>query len=348
MYKLKDWRIRIDNLTNKFPANLKYLLENETISVVIPAYRVEETIEMVIQKIPSWVNHIIVVDDASPDSTSEHVMNATDPRLTLKKHSKNGGVGKAMLTGYQAALDLDSTIVFKVDGDDQSPLEYMTQMILPILLGKADFTKGNRFQFLGEIRQMPLIRRIGNLSLSFITKMASGYWNIFDPTNGFTCISTDIINLINKDRLHDRYFFESSMLIELNLLRALIVDVPTPARYQGEKSSLSITKTLLEFPFLLFKGFIRRIMIQYFLLDFSIGSIYLLSGIFLSLFGTVWGAWAWNTSIISNIPATTGTVMIAAMPIILGFQLLLQAISFDIQQVPEKIRSEMRSRKIAD
>ena len=309
-------------------------LQNEQVYVVIPMYRVEAHIADVIRAIPAWVAGIVAVDDASPDQSAQKALETGDPRLSVVRHATNQGVGGAMLTGYSRALELGATVMVKVDGDGQMAPEFLPDIIRPILQGRADYAKGNRFVLYDALLRMPPIRRFGNLGLSFLTKMASGYWNIFDPTNGYTAISAAAFQRLNPQQIHPRYFFESSMLIELNLQRAVVADVSMPARYGGEISSLSVSRALVQFPALLWRGLLRRIWLQYFVTDFSMGSLYLVLGVLMLLWGLVWGLLKWGISIATNIPATTGTVMLAAIPFILGAQLLLQAIAYDMQNVP--------------
>ncbi len=204
------------------------------IAVVVPAYCAEKTIQGVVECIPKWVDYLIVVDDCSPDRTREIVKSLADQKIHLICHDHNQGVGGAMLSGYQKAWELGADIIIKMDSDGQMDPLYMDALIQPIMKGQADFTKGNRFLHEADLRRMPWARRIGNLCLSFLTKLASGYWNIFDPTNGYTAISGAIIPIINKDRISKRYFFETSMLLELGLKRAVVRDVSMPAVYAGE------------------------------------------------------------------------------------------------------------------
>lgn len=314
-------------------------LSKEKIFVVIPMYNASPYIQDVIRGIPQWIDHIIVVDDASIDDSIQKIQQFADERVELMKHPINQGVGGAMLTGYNRAVELGARILVKMDSDNQMPPEYLPDLVYPILEHKADFVKGNRFFHLSEITRMPLMRRIGNLGLSFLSKIASGYWNIFDPANGYIAMTTDVFTELDKGRLHKRFFFETSLLIQLNLTRAVVSEVAIPARYTGEISSLSIFKTLCEFPILLLRGCLHRLWIQYFVLDFSVGSLFMIVGPLLCLFGSVWGLSAWMRSSITNTPATTGTVMISVVPLILGFQLLLQAIVYDVQNIPRVIRS---------
>lgn len=306
------------------------------IAVVIPAYRAAAHISAVLRGIPDLVRWIVVVEDCSPDDTAAIVEREShrDPRIRLLRHVENQGVGGAMLTGYKEAHRLGADIVVKMDSDGQMDPAQLPALIAPIVRGEADYTKGNRYLHARQLRSMPLVRRIGNLGLSFLTKLASGYWNIFDPANGYTALHASLIPLLNTDGIGRRYFFESSMLIELSLLRAVIHDVYIPARYGDETSNLSIVKTLRQFPLALLKGFCRRIWIQYFIRDFSIASLYAIAGLMLLVSGGVFGAIHWCASAQQGVATPTGTVMLAAMPVLLGIQLLLQAVSLDIQNQP--------------
>ncbi len=307
-------------------------------AIVIPCYRVAAQIEQVIRDIPEQVSWIVAVDDASPDDTGRILAHLakTDPRIEILTHTQNQGVGGAMLSGYARALELGAEIIIKIDGDGQMDMRYLADLIRPIADGKADFTKGNRFRDLNALRSMPLGRRIGNLGLSFLIKAASGYWNIFDPTNGFTAIHADTMKNIDVRKIHRRYFFESSLLIELYHANAVLQDVPMKARYQDEVSGLSVTRSLFEFPPKLFTAFIRRIILKYFLFEFNIASVYILCGIPLFLFGAIYGGIKYVHYASSHIPAPTGTVVIPTLLITLGFQLLLAAVHYDIHNFPKR------------
>jgi dolichol-phosphate mannosyltransferase len=301
---------------------------------VIPAYRAAGSIAQVIAGIPSFVRHVVVVNDASPDETSDAVRAVGDPRVVVIEHEHNRGVGGATLTGYQRAADFGAQVIVKMDADGQMDPAYLLQLITPIVVGEADYTKGNRFLHARELRAMPGRRRFGNAGLSFLTKLASGYWGIFDPTNGYTAIHASLVPLLGAVPIAPRFFFESSILLNLSLLRAVVRDVYIPARYMDAGSHLSESKAALQFPLGLFRGFLRRVRLQYFVRDFTPVSLYIVFGLLLTAFGAVWGAWHWAISIQTNVAATTGTVMIAVLPIIVGVQLLLQALTLDIQSAP--------------
>jgi len=308
------------------------------ISVVIPCYNVAKYIKEVISKIPNDVDFIIAVNDFSKDETdcilSE--IQQKNSKLIYLKHEVNQGVGGAMLTGFQKALELDCDIVVKMDGDGQMEHTNIHKLIKPIKEGLADFSKGNRFRDFKALKNMPAFRRMGNLGLSFLIKAASGYWNVFDPTNGFIAIHKEALNTINFNKIHKRYFFESSLLIELYYANAVICEVPMKAQYADEKSHLSIGKTLFEFPPKLLYAFIRRIVLKYFLFDFNIASLYLLFGFPVFLFGALYGIINYIKYASSHMPAPTGTVVIPTLLIILGFQLLLSAANYDVSNYPKR------------
>lgn len=306
------------------------------ISVVIPSYKVSKHILDVIKYIPEFVNYIIVVDDKCPQNSGQIAKTSTDSRVIVCYHEINQGVGGAVVTGYKKALELNSDIVVKIDGDGQMDVNYMQKLIQPILDAKADYTKGNRFTDFKALRAMPKIRLFGNSGLSFLVKAASGYWNLMDPTNGYTAINKHALSELDLDNLAKRYFFESDMLINLNIENAVIVDVEIPAKYGDEKSSLSITKTLVGFPPKLFKGLCKRIFLKYFIYDFNMLSLYLVVGLPMLLFGIIFGSIKWIEAMISNIETSTGTVMLAVLPIILGTQFILQAIQIDMNNIPRK------------
>jgi glycosyltransferase involved in cell wall biosynthesis len=308
------------------------------IAAVIPAYRVEREIEGVLQGLPSYLKHIIVVDDASPDKTPDLVaaLAKRDHRLILLRHAQNQGVGGAMVTGFRKALELGAQIIVKIDGDGQMDIDNLPDLLRPLIEGRADYTKGNRFRDFSALRQMPWIRRVGNMGLGFLAKAATGYWNLFDPSNGFIAIRGETLAQLPLDQIDPTYYFETSMLANLYLLGAVVQDVPMPAHYQGEGSSLLVHRVLLEFPFKLLATLIRRAVLKNFVYDFSMVSIYLLTGLPLLLFGLIFGSYKWIQYASLGIPAPTGTVILPTLSVLLGIQLLLSATEIDLRSVPQK------------
>lgn len=305
------------------------------IGVVIPCYRVARHIEAVVRGLPPWIDTIITVVDASPDDTEARLRALDDPRLVVLVHEQNRGVGGAMQTGFAEAQRRGLDVLVKMDGDGQMDPSYLRPLLEPVLAGRADMSKGNRYCDLRALRQMPPIRILGNGILTFLVKAASGHWNLFDPANGYLALRADLWRRIEQ-RLPERYFFESGLLIELGILRAVVVDVDIPARYGDERSSLSVTRTILGFPPRLLIGLLRRVFWRYFVHDFSAVSLFLLLGLPSLLLGLFYGASVWSELQQTEVYASAGQVMLSAMPIILGFQLLLQAVVLDIANAPTR------------
>lgn len=305
------------------------------ISVVIPCYRETQHVLNVIARIPNYINKIICIDDCCPDNTGEHIKkNCTDKRVEVIRHDKNQGVGGAMITGYKVALKNDADIVIKIDGDEQMDPELIPQFINPIINGYSDYTKGNRFYDIENVSLMPKMRLLGNAILSFMSKLSTGYWKIFDPNNGYTAIHSRVLKLIPLLKISKSYFFESDMLFRLNTLRAVVVDIPMQAKYKDEISNLFIFRSIIEFSIKHSNNFLKRIFYNYFLRDFHIASIELLFGPIMLLYGIHFGIDKWIISITTGLHATAGQVMNAALPTIIGLQLTLSALSFDIDNSP--------------
>jgi len=307
------------------------------IAVVIPCYRVRHHILDVLQGIGPTVSHIVVVDDACPEMSGKWVQeNNQDPRVQVIFHDINRGVGGAVMTGYRTAIESGADILVKIDGDGQMDPALMERFVRPIARGQADYTKGNRFYDLTHLGEMPGLRLIGNAALSFMAKMSTGYWNIFDITNGYTAIHVKVVQLLPLEKISARYFFETDILFRLNLVRALVVDIPMDAKYAGESSSMRIGRIAGEFLWKHVRNFSKRIFYNYFLRDMSVASLELLIGLSMLLFGVVFGVSQWLHSWQSGIGAPLGTVMLAALPTMLGIQFLLAFIGFDVANTPRR------------
>ena len=239
-----------------------------------------------------------------------------------------------MVTGYEAALADGAEIVVKIDGDGQMDPAQMGRLVAPIAMGTADYTKGNRFYDYTLLQDMPRVRLLGNALLSLVNKISSGYWNVMDPTNGYTAIHRIALAALPLARVDAGYYFESDMLFRLYTIRAVVRDVPLRARYAGEKSNLRIGRVVRDFPCKYAAATVKRILYAYFLRDFNAGTLQLASGLLLLTFGVVFGVWKWIALSIEGFTATSGTVMLAALPVLIGVQLLLGALQFDIQNVP--------------
>jgi glycosyltransferase involved in cell wall biosynthesis len=305
------------------------------IAVVIPCYRVVDHIREVVQDIGPEVDRIYCIDDKCPDGSGEFIRSTiSDKRVTVIFHEANQGVGGATATGYKAALADGAEVVVKLDGDGQMDAGLIGAFVSPILEGNADYTKGNRFFRLEDVRMMPRLRLFGNAVLSFFSKFSTGYWNIFDPTNGYTAIHSQTLKNLPLDEISRDYFFESDMLFRLNTLGAVVIDVPMAARYGKEASNLRIRNVAFLFFMKHTTNFAKRIFYNYYLRDFNVASIELLLGTVLLTFGAGFGLNRWMESAASGVPATAGTVMLAAFPALAGLQLLLGFLNFDIQNTP--------------
>ena len=308
------------------------------IAVVIPCYRVKKHILGVLSAIGSECEAIYVVDDACPEQSGDHVeAECHDPRVRVIRCERNLGVGGATLTGYRAAMADGADVIVKLDGDGQMDPELIPRLVRPILLGEADYTKGNRFFDLEGLSAMPKLRLVGNSLLSFLTKLSSGYWNVFDPTNGFTAIHSLIARQLPFDKISERYFFESDLLFRLGTMRAVVCDVPMPARYESERSSLVIRKVAPEFAFRHLVNTSKRIFYGYYLRNFNIASIEIVAGLLLMAFGLSFGVSSWIEGSQAGVPTTSGTVMLAALPLLVGVQLVLAFLSSDLQNIPRDV-----------
>ncbi len=307
------------------------------IAVVIPSYKVTRHIAGVVAAIGDEVALIYCVDDACPERSGDFIeATITDPRVKVLRHEINQGVGGAVMTGYRQAISDGASVVVKIDGDGQMDPALLPQFIAPILRGEADYTKGNRFWDLRQIKQMPLLRRVGNLGLSFMSKASTGYWDLFDPTNGYTAISTSVASHLPMDQISRRYFFETDILFRLNTMRAVVVDVPMDALYGDEESGLKVGKILGEFTFKHARNTLKRIGYNYFLRDLSLASFELVAALGLMLLAITFGGWHWWQSAQDGVSTPLGTVMIATVAAVSGLQFLLAFLGYDIASVPRR------------
>ncbi len=305
------------------------------VAVVLPAYRVRYQVEGVVRPLVDLVDDVIVVDDRCPEESGAFLQKSfVHPKLKILFHEKNQGVGGATITGFKAALEAGADIIVKMDSDGQMEARYLGRLIAPLAKGKADFAKGNRFYDLRALQSMPPTRRFGNFGLTLLTKAASGFWHLSDPTNGFFAVRRNALGLVNFHLLDSRYFFEISLLVQLNVVRAVAVDIPIPAKYGDEPSSLNPFKALTSFPMKLLAGFFHRIWWRYFIYDINIVTIFLITGSLLFFGGGAFGAYRWSQNIAVGHEQSAGTVALAMLPMILGFQMLLQAVVLDMMEVP--------------
>ncbi|ALL14944.1 glycosyltransferase family 2 protein [Caulobacter henricii] len=305
------------------------------IAAILPCYRSGAHVLEVIAAIGPEVEAIICVDDACPDGVGDLIeAKATDPRVVVLRHAVNQGVGGAVCTGYAHALAMGADVFVKIDSDGQMDPSEIAVLVDPIARGDADYAKGNRFYNIEDLQGMPALRLFGNAGLSFLTKLSTGYWSVFDPTNGYTAVHARMIERVRLDKVAKRYFFESDLLFRLGTLRARVADVPMAAIYGDEVSQMNVGKIVLPFLASNIANFFKRLFYTYLLRNFSVASLYLLIGVPLTLFGLVFGAGRWIEAVSDARPATSGQVMFAALPILIGVQMVLNFIAYDVENEP--------------
>ena len=311
------------------------MYRGQHVCVVIPCYNVGPRVADVISAIPASVDQVIAVDDGSRDDTIKTLEATTDKRVQVLRHERNRGVGAAMRTGLARAAEAGGDLLVKVDGDGQMDLADLTKLLDALVDDpRYGYAKGNRLVDQKALSRMPRLRVIGNFALTFLTKVASGYWYVVDPQNGYFAIRRDVWERLDPARISDGYFFENDMLVGLNVLDIPVKDVPIPARYGDERSYLRVRRVLLPFAVLLVRRTFYRIYIKYMIRDFSPIAVFLLTGLPLFVWGIVFGAYQWWNHAQQGIATPTGTVIVSVVPLILGFQLLLKALVLDIQNSP--------------
>lgn len=314
-----------------------FVADQLRVAVIVPSYRVRQQILGVLAGMPDFVSMIYVVDDACPDGSGDLVRTCCqDSRVQVLTLQRNLGVGGAVMAGYAQALSDGADILVKMDGDGQMDPNMLPRLLGPLVRGEADYAKGNRFYDLAEIQRMPRLRLAGNALLSFMNKLSSGYWDLFDPTNGYTALHASVARNLHFDKISRRYFFESDMLFRLNIMRAVVVDVPMDARYGDETSNLKMVRVVHDFLFKHLRNISKRLFYNYFLRDLSLASFELVLGLLFVIVGSAMGLVFWFQSFRSGLETGAGSVMLSALQIIVGIQLLLGFLAYDIASVPKR------------
>lgn len=241
-------------------------IQKNKIGVIIPAYKAAHTLPKVLASIPDYIDVIVIVDDGSGDATAQTAQEQgkSDPRIHVLVHTKNTGVGGATVTGYHKAAELGCHILVKMDADGQMRPQHLPELLEPLLTGQAHYAKGNRFAHPAQLKAMPASRRLGNTLHSWMTRAATGYWHVFDATNGYTAIQTETFRQLDHQQLPKGYFFETGLLFELRLVEAKIADIAIPAVYEGEKSHIRSHAITIQFPLLLIRGWCWKIYRRHF------------------------------------------------------------------------------------
>ncbi|HZI19889.1 MAG TPA: glycosyltransferase family 2 protein [Pyrinomonadaceae bacterium] len=310
------------------------MYKDRRIAVVVPAYNEARHVGGVLRDVPDYVDHVIAVDDCSDDGTGAVIASSDDARVVALLTPENLGVGGATMLGYERALELGADVVVKMDGDGQMSPAHLHLLLDAVVEQGYDYAKGNRFLAGASLRRMPRHRLFGNVVLTFLNKLASGYWHVFDPQNGYTAITAEALRRLDLDTLHRGYFFENDMLIALNFHNARVRDVPVPAVYSGERSDLNPFRAGVTFPLLFVPRLWRRVYQKYVLRDFSPIALFLFLGLALFAWGVGFGLYHWAISIRTGQATPTGTIMFAVLPLVLGFQLILEAVVLDIRETP--------------
>jgi glycosyltransferase involved in cell wall biosynthesis len=307
------------------------VLDGKTIGVVVPAFDEEELVATTVSAIPRFVDRVFVVDDASSDATAVRARALGDRRVRVIERETNGGVGAAIVDGYKAALEerIDVTCVMAADNQmDPSELEAIAG---PVVRGEVDYAKANRL-FTGQAWEViPRTRYLGNAVLSFLTKIASGYWHVADSQAGYTALALPMLERLDLDRLYPRYGFPNDLLVHLNVWNARVRDVPSrPVYGVGERSGIRLRSVVPRISWLLLKAFFWRLKQKYVIRDFHPLVLFYALGILMTTVGLVLGVVELVLRLAGN-ELTVGTVVLIALLLISGTQFTLFAMWFDME-----------------
>lgn len=315
------------------------MISNKSISVIIPVFNIGENIINFLKRIPVYVDQIYLIDDCCPLKTGKIAEGRRSDfkNLNIFYNNKNLGVGGAVKVGYQESLRNNIDIIIKIDGDNQMNPSEMNKLIEPLLNGKYEYSKGNRFLKNYEIENYPKARFYGNIFLSFMSKLSSGYWDIFDPINGYTAITSECLKKLNLKKIDNGYFFESDMLFNLYLDRFRIKDVPVEIKYfKNQIQNMSLIKESFNFFFKNISRSIKRVKITYFKNNFTLGSFF--AGMFLlsAMFTLFYGGYNYIYHYIIKVLAPTGVVVISSVSLLLMFLSLMIFLILDNFNNPNK------------
>lgn len=309
------------------------MYRNLKVAVVIPCYNEEKLIKKTIDNLPGIIDYVIAVNDASTDGTMQVLQKVKKARkdVSIVNLPRNQGVGGALIAGYEHALKhTDATAVGIVAGDDQFDTNYLPSMLDVFIDASADYVKASRFFHREAWKTMPKYRQFGNVFISLLTKFSTGYYSITDITNGCGFLRRSIIEKVDFSLVQKRYDYETSMLTALSIAGAKVVDHAVPAHYGEETSTIKLLPTALRNLRAVWVGFWRRIYYKYILYGFHPIALFLVSGVVLFLIGTTFGLAILVDRLFNDATPTTGSVMLSVLPIILGFQLILTALSMDV------------------
>ncbi|MCM1567413.1 MAG: glycosyltransferase [Dehalobacter sp.] len=300
------------------------------IGIVVPSYNEELLIGETIRGIPNYVDKIFIIDDCSKDKTPKIIEEMTDPRIVNIRHEVNKGVGAAIVTGYKRALEDEMDIVAIMAGDNQMDPDQLPRLLIPIIEGKADYTKGNRLISKDFRKGMSKWRSFGNFILTMLTKIASGYWGVTDPQNGYTAISRQALEALDLDAIYTYYGYCNDMLVKLNTYGMRTIDIPMPSRYGREKSKIKYSRYIRKVSPMLFRGFLWRLKTKYILLDFNPLVLFYAASMLMVPFGIIFSAYIVIEKILHQ-PVSQNFPLLAAFITLMGLQFLMFAMLFDMQ-----------------
>ena len=314
------------------------MFEGTRVAVVVPAFDEEFLIAKTIRGIPGFVDRIVVVDDCSRDATIARARETDDPRLEVVEHEENGGVGAAIVTGYQRCLELGIDVTCVMAADNQMDPDELETLVQPVARGEVEYAKANRL-FSGEAWTLiPRARYLGNAMLSLLTKIASGYWHVADSQAGYTAVSLDTLRRLDLDRLYSRYGFPNDLLVHLNVQNARVRDVPSRPIYGvGERSGIRIRRVAPRIAWLLLKGFWWRMTQKYVIRDFHPLVFFYALGALMSRAGLLLGTLVSVLRIGWGNDITTPTIVLVALLLVSGTQFTLFAMWFD-QEANKELR----------
>lgn len=312
------------------------MYRNHTIGVIVPAYNEKELIGATLDGIPPYVDKIYAVDDASKDETLEIIENfqVKDKRIVCLSHEQNRGVGGAIITGYKAALNDGIDIMAVMAGDNQMDPGQLVNLLDPIVDGKADYTKGNRLLSRDFMKGMSRVRQSGNILLTFLNKVGSGYWHVVDPQNGYTAISKRVFDKIPPDSIFPWYGYCNDLLVRLNVYDFRVMDCPIPARYGREKSKIRYSTYIPRVSWLLLKDFCWRLKVKYVVTTFNPLVLFYLAGVFLTSLGIVAGGHTLYRQLTGDGPLFVRATL-SLLLFMQGLQFMLLAMWFDMQASSE-------------
>ncbi|HZB22772.1 MAG TPA: glycosyltransferase family 2 protein [Gaiellaceae bacterium] len=307
------------------------MFDGKTVAVVIPAYDEEKLIGATVAGVPDFVDRILVVDDASTDGTAEAVRASADPRVELVSRQENGGVGAAIVTGYERALEDGLDIVCVMAADNQMDPSDLETLVAPVARGDVDYAKANRLVTGEAWKLIPRTRYLGNAILSLLTKIASGYWHVADSQTGYTAISSAMLAQLDLDRVYRGYGFPNDMLVHLNVVNARVRDFPSRPIYGvGERSGIRYRSVVPRISWLLLKGFLWRLREKYVIRDFHPLVFFYALGFLMTFAGLALGIVETVLRLMGN-ELPVATIVLVALLLISGTQFTLFAMWFDME-----------------